>query len=62
MFSFFKGIASAITSKTRKKDQWLYDTTNKTLYLDIDENGTVTRYPVKDPDMAALDGHTFLIL
>lgn len=62
MFKFIADIASAITSKSRAKDQWLFDKTNKTLYLDIEKDGTVTRYPVKDPDMAALDGHTFLIL
>ena len=62
MFKFIADIASAITGKSRAKDQWLFDKTNKTLYLDIEKDGTVTRYPVKDPDMAVLDGHTFLIL
>ena len=62
MFKFIQDIASAISGKSRVKDQWLFDKTNKTMYLDIEENGTVTRYPIKDPDMATLDGNTFLIL
>lgn len=63
MFEFLQGVKNAITQKQLKKDQVLYSTTTGELFLDIDnENGTVTRYVIRDPIAQQLDGETLLLL
>ena len=62
MFEFFKGVASAIASKTRKDDQILFSTDTQTLEFDISDGTTTTRYTVHDPLVSSLDGKTLLIL
>lgn len=62
MFEFFRGIATAISGKTRKNDQILFSTDTGELQFDIADNGTTTRYSVKDQLAQSLDGKTLLIL
>lgn len=62
MFRFFQGLVTAITQKPLAKDQVLYSKSTGELFLDIEENNTVTRYVVRDPLMKDLDGQTILIL
>lgn len=62
MFDFLQGIKNAVAQKQLKKDQVLYSTTTGELFFDIEQNGTVTRYVVRDPLMQDLDGETLLLL
>lgn len=64
MFDFLTGLKTLLVSKTLKKDQVMFCQDTGELLLDIKNDSTeqTTRYVVRDPLAAQLDGETLLIL